>query len=212
MSFNVIYLHGFASGPESYKGQFFQSKFNLDFNTNLKIPDLNVPDFEHLSIQSQIDVVSDYLEDDSDNILIGASFGAFLAILIHSHAKLNVSKLFLIAPAMNMISGMLSHMSDNQIKTWEKNGSYPFMHHFYKTEKNLKYDFIETNLNFEKSAYHIDIETHIFHGKNDDVIPHQRTLSFFENVPHCDIHLYDSDHQMHDCLEEIWKTIKNALA
>lgn len=52
-----IYLHGFASSPESAKAVYLQQAFNR-LKVSLTIPDLNQDDFNHLTISPQISQVA----------------------------------------------------------------------------------------------------------------------------------------------------------
>ena len=46
---NLIYLHGFASGPMSNKAQFFRRRFE-EQGIEMRIPDLNEGAFERLNL------------------------------------------------------------------------------------------------------------------------------------------------------------------
>ena len=46
---NLIYLHGFASGPQSTKAQFFRRRFE-ELGIAMQIPDLSEGNFEGLTI------------------------------------------------------------------------------------------------------------------------------------------------------------------
>ncbi len=48
------YLHGFASGPESFKAQFFKQEILRTYKSELIIPDLNTPTFENMTLEIPI--------------------------------------------------------------------------------------------------------------------------------------------------------------
>ena len=57
MTRRIVYLHGFASGPDSKKARFFQERFRAE-NMELEIPDLAEEGrFERLTITGQLRVV-----------------------------------------------------------------------------------------------------------------------------------------------------------
>jgi predicted esterase YcpF (UPF0227 family) len=52
-----IYLHGFASSPQSAKAKYIKNCFS-SLNINLKIPDLNEGDFSRLTLTRQLQQVT----------------------------------------------------------------------------------------------------------------------------------------------------------
>ncbi len=77
MRTEYIYLHGFASSPNSAKARYIRDRF-AEIHTKLKIPDLNAGDFSHLTITRQITQVAAEFPDESVPLtLIGSSLGAF---------------------------------------------------------------------------------------------------------------------------------------
>ncbi|MZH14543.1 MAG: hypothetical protein F3742_07230, partial [Nitrospinae bacterium] len=60
-----IYLHGFASGPNSNKARAFKKRFeelNLPFN----VPDLQEDDFENLTLSRQVELVQAIIDQDTN--------------------------------------------------------------------------------------------------------------------------------------------------
>jgi uncharacterized protein len=52
----ILYLHGFASGPSSSKARFFRERLERA-GASVEVPDLAAGDFEHLTITAQLAVV-----------------------------------------------------------------------------------------------------------------------------------------------------------
>ena len=55
---DLVYLHGFASGPQGAKGTHcrdWAAARGIPFHA----PDLNLPDFEHLTLTAQVEAVDD---------------------------------------------------------------------------------------------------------------------------------------------------------
>src|SRR5579862_6515626 len=61
---SVIYLHGFASGPQSGKAQFFRRKF-AGQGIAIEILRLDEGDFEHLTITRQLAVIQRAVESEA---------------------------------------------------------------------------------------------------------------------------------------------------
>ncbi|PLZ96401.1 esterase, partial [Fischerella thermalis CCMEE 5328] len=58
-----IYLHGFASSPNSAKARYIRDRF-AELNIKVNIPDLNFGDFSHLTITRQINQVASIISAD----------------------------------------------------------------------------------------------------------------------------------------------------
>ncbi|MCC7382760.1 MAG: hypothetical protein IT384_13070 [Deltaproteobacteria bacterium] len=72
----LLYLHGFASGPGSFKARrFAEAMARLGFD--LAIPDLNAGDFAHLTLSRSIELAQRKLRDRT--VVIGSSFGGYTA-------------------------------------------------------------------------------------------------------------------------------------
>ena len=77
----LIYLHGFASGPHGSKARYFAERCR-EIGRDIVIPDLNHPDFERMTITSQIKLVEDLICDESGqsgSVIIGSSLGFYAA-------------------------------------------------------------------------------------------------------------------------------------
>ena len=91
-----LYLHGFASGPQSRKAQFFRDKL-ASVGVSLEIPALDQGDFEHLTITNQLDLVTRLL-DHQPAVLLGSSMGGYLAAL-YASTHPEIDRMVLLAPA-----------------------------------------------------------------------------------------------------------------
>ena len=69
-----VYLHGFASGPQSSKAQFFRARMAAEYGIDLVIPDLNEGDFEHLTISRQLGVIERILEGQTGGVRWGPAW------------------------------------------------------------------------------------------------------------------------------------------
>ena len=75
----MIYLHGFASSPQSSKARYFTEKFAAIGRT-VQTPDLTEGDFEHTTLSQQLAFL-DKSMGDQPAILMGSSMGGYLAAL-----------------------------------------------------------------------------------------------------------------------------------
>jgi len=75
----IVYLHGFASSPQSSKAQSYRKRF-AEKGLALEIPTLDGGDFTHLSITGQLQIVHAAVAGEA-TVLIGSSLGGYLAAL-----------------------------------------------------------------------------------------------------------------------------------
>ena len=95
---NIVYLHGFGSGPDSTKGRFFQRNFSM-IGAEVHQPDLAEGDFQGLTITGQLAVVDRAVREREPVLLAGSSLGGYLAALYAARHPERVPSLVLLAPA-----------------------------------------------------------------------------------------------------------------
>src|SRR5262245_23744021 len=95
-----IYLHGFASSPQSGKATYFRRRFDERALT-LDVPLLDEGNFEQMTMSSQVAVL-DRAVAGEPTVLIGSSLGGYLAAWYASRHP-EVTKLVLMAPAFQFL-------------------------------------------------------------------------------------------------------------
>src|ERR1700704_4593996 len=102
----VVYLHGFASSPQSTKAQFFASKF-AGAGVAFEAPELDQGNFEKLTISRQMQVVEEAVSSAAQLgeklVLVGSSLGGYLAALYAEQNPQRDARLILIAPAFQFL-------------------------------------------------------------------------------------------------------------
>src|SRR3954463_8016554 len=77
----ALYLHGFASSPESTKARYFGERLAAH-EVSLSTPDFNEPDFTTLTMSRMLEQLGHEIDSVGGRAtLIGSSLGAALAIL-----------------------------------------------------------------------------------------------------------------------------------
>lgn len=203
----IIYLHGFASCPESAKAIELKKRFS-DVGISLEIPDLNQDDFSHLTITRQISQVAQLFPDDGTPVtLIGSSLGGLTSAWLGQQYS-QVQRLVLLAPAFGFLAHWLPKLGEDQVRQWQQWGCMSVYHYGAARSLPLYYKFVEDARQYEETQLLRPLPTLILHGRNDQVIPINASRDYASVRPWVQIIEFDSDHALIDVMAEIWQTIQ----
>jgi pimeloyl-ACP methyl ester carboxylesterase len=197
----LVYLHGFASSPQSGKAQFFRKRF-AEMGQDLHIPALDAGDFEHLTITGQLQVV-DAAVSGQPTILFGSSLGGYLAAL-YAARHANIQKLILLAPAFQFPNRWRQRYSAEELWDWRRNGSASVYHYGFQKEMPLGYQLMEDSQNYENEPEFTQPAL-VLHGTGDTVVPAGISTAFAARHPNVTLRLFDSGHELTDVLEDLWE-------
>jgi uncharacterized protein len=200
---SLIYLHGFASGPQSSKAQFFRRRFE-ELGVAMQIPDLSEGNFEGLTISGQLRVI-ERIAGGGDVRLIGSSMGGYLAALYAARHR-RVTKLILLAPAFGFARRWPLMLGEEKVAEWRRTGWLPVYHYGDKMQRRVGYQLLEDAERYEDYP-EISQQALIFHGRRDDVVPVEFSQKFAARHPQVELRIMDSGHELIDVLEEMWVEI-----
>ncbi len=204
---NLIYLHGFASGPQSSKAQFFRRRF-AELGLAMQIPDLSEGNFERLTISGQLRVIERIAGGD-DLYLIGSSMGGYLAAL-YAARRPQVKKLVLMAPAFGFARRWPLMLGEEKVAEWRRTGWLPIYHYGDKMERRVGYELLQDAGKYEDYP-DISQPALVFHGRRDDVVPVEYSEEFAARHPQVTLRVMESGHELIDVLEEMWGEMVNVL-
>jgi uncharacterized protein len=196
-----VYLHGFASSPQSGKAQFFLKRFE-ERGVALEIPRLDGGDFRGLTITGQLRVVEQAVGD-GPAVLFGSSLGGYLAALFAAQHPEKVEKLVLMAPAFQFPTRWRARFTAHDLELWKQRGSLPVFHYGYKKEMDLGYQIVEDAGRYEEEP-EVTQPALVFHGVRDEVVPVRISEDYARRHPNVELRLFDSGHELTDVLEEMW--------
>lgn len=202
-----IYLHGFASSPNSNKAKYILERF-VKNKIKIEIPDLNCDDFYHLTITRQLHQVALLIQDNESATIIGSSLGGLTAA--HLGEKFpQVKRLILLAPAFGFLSHWLPTLGREVIQRWQRE-KYLMVHHYgKKRELPLSYDFLTDANKYCEEILQRPIPTLILHGQHDEVIPIQASRNFAQKRSWVNLIELNSNHALGDVMIEIWQAIED---
>lgn len=211
-----IYLHGFASSPQSKKAQFFKKQFKK-LNISIEIPDLNCGNFTELTLSCQIESIANILKKDPEKkfVLIGSSLGGYVSSLcvnlVNEYPVFKkIQKIVLMAPALNFYTEILSK-DKKKLKEWKRQGFLKIEHYQWGKSVPLNYEFVEDAKKYEAIPLNRNIPTLIFHGIKDETVPYNLSVHYLEYNPMAKLILINSDHSLLNALNLIWNDTKNFL-
>ncbi|MEG4582951.1 YqiA/YcfP family alpha/beta fold hydrolase [Microcoleus sp. MON1_C5] len=217
--YNYIYLHGFASSPDSLKAKYFRDRFS-DLGIDLKTPDLNQNDFSGLTLTRQLNQIeTDFLPTEASqsptekvkNIggitIIGSSFGGLTAAWL-AQRQLSVKQIVLLAPAFDFISHWLPLLGQQQLEKWQSEKYLPVYHYGEQRYLPLNYQFLADMAQYPEQKLMRSVPTLILHGKHDTIIPIQASRDFAANRPWVQLIELEDDHSLGNVLAEIWEAIQ----
>ncbi len=200
---DYIYLHGFASGPQSYKGQWLRSHLQLH-GVDLQLLDLNQGDFAHLTLTRQIHQVLDQLQ--GPTTLIGSSLGGLTAAWIAQRSA-HIQRLILLAPAFQFLQQWLPRLGPEQLHEWETSGWLSIYHYGWQRQERLHHQFLTDAQRYHDSQLNRPVPTLILHGNRDEVINIQASQRHGAHRPWITLQDLDTDHGMADAMEVIGQAI-----
>lgn len=197
---SILYLHGFASGPQSRKARFFADRLE-SLGIPVTIPDLAQGDFERLTISRQLKLIEGLLANQSVT-LIGSSLGGYLAAL-YAASHPEVERVLLLAPAFNFYHLWMAELGPERLAQWQRSGTLTVFHYGHGREVPLSYAFFEDARQYQPFP-DIRQPTLVFHGNQDAVVPVEQSLAFVQTHPRARLVRFESGHELTDVLDSMW--------
>jgi len=202
-----VYLHGFASSPSSRKARFFEARFH-ELGMGLEIPDLAEDNFRNLTLSAQLNLVGRLCGGEPVS-LIGSSMGGYLAALYAARHD-EVEKLVLLAPAFSFASRWPETLGEQKMEQWKRTNTLRVFHYAEGREVELGYQLIEDALQYEAYPDYTQPAL-IFQGVHDTVVPPEYAETFAALHSNTDLRLLDSDHDLVNVLDEMWRETEQFL-
>jgi len=199
----VVYLHGFASSPQSTKARFFAEKF-AQARIPFESPALDAGDFQNLTVSAQMQIVDAAASRGERPVLMGSSLGGYLAALYAAKHPRSVDRLILLAPAFRFLERWRARLSPPELEQWKQQGWAPIYHYGAKADQRLGYQFLEDAAKFDATPdFHQ--RALILHGTQDSTVPYQGSYDFALEHARTRLVPFRSGHELTDVLEDLWR-------
>lgn len=204
---HVVYLHGFASSPESKKARAFRQRLEA-LGFEVAAPDLNGGSFRDITLTGMLRIVREAAGGGPVS-LVGSSLGGYLAALYAArHAE--VERLVLLAPAFGFLRRWQLDLGEQALRQWRETGERMVMNYATGREEPIGWALMEDALNYEDEPA-VPQPTLIFHGVRDDVVPVDVSRAYARTRTSALLCEVDSDHELMSAFEEVWSGARGFL-
>jgi predicted esterase YcpF (UPF0227 family) len=193
-----LYLHGFASGPESHKGVALTAHY-ARHGVVLERLNLRVPSLEHLRLSEMMRVVRAAVGGPNDRaVVFGSSLGALTACRV-AEDDARICALVLLAPAFRLIERWRERLGEAAFTAWRTSG-------WFETEDYAEKRRARVDFDFARDAEAIDargggwpdvrVPTLIVHGRHDETVDIALSRTWSDGKRHVHLREVDDGHEL----------------
>ena len=207
----VLYLHGFASSPQSSKATFLSRKF-AERGIQMFVPDLNEPDFSTLTVTRMLQQVQNALASaEGPFVVVGSSLGGFVAVQAALQHSDRITRVVLLAPALDFDGNRLSELGDRGLEAWRASNNLAVFHYYYERTMPVHYDLYADALRYNALQAQLSQPVQVFQGRFDTSVDPATVERWSAARPNVELQMLDDDHQLLKSLEEIWREMERFL-
>lgn len=210
---HVIYLHGFASSAKSSKAGYLTARLR-QHDIPLYTPDFNLPEFSTLTVTRMVGQVLeaiDALDGAAPVVLIGSSLGAFVAVQVALARSGRVSRLVLLAPALDFGGNRMRDLGDRGLDEWQRTGQLNVFHYAFGRTMPVGYELYDDARRYDCAAADLQMPILVFQGEHDTAVEPASVERWAACRPNVELHLLDDDHQLGASLDTIWRETERFL-
>jgi uncharacterized protein len=193
-----LYLHGFASGPESSKGVALAAHYARQ-GLHLERLNLRQPSLEHLRLSAMMRTVREALGGERDRaILFGSSLGGLTACRV-AEEDARVCALVLLAPALRAMEQMRRRVGAEGMRRWEETGWMDIQDYAEKRQARVDFGFVpDVEAMDARSGGWPDVRvpTLIIHGRQDDTCDISASRRWARGKRHVRLVEVDDGHEL----------------
>jgi pimeloyl-ACP methyl ester carboxylesterase len=204
---HVVYLHGFASSPESSKAAFFRRECEAR-GVSFACPDLNLPSFSTLTVTRMLGQAAEAIAGGPGGsvALIGSSLGAFVAVHAAAADRTGtVDRLVLLAPALDFGGNRLKQLGPHGIEAWRSSGRLSLFHYAYGETRDIDFALYEDAAAYDALTLPLSVPTLAVQGRRDELVDTLMVQRWADGQSEVRLHVVDDGHQLADSMPFIWR-------
>ena len=207
----ILYLHGFASGPNSHKATAFRARFR-ELGVEVHCPDLTPgPDGFELSTPSSMLAIAEAAlgARAGPHALIGSSLGGYLAALAAARNP-SVARLFLLAPAFRLHERWSARLGPAELERWRASGSREVFHHASNRERRIGWAFFEDAARLPPFPV-VKVPSLAIAGVRDEMVALADVEAFVERTPGARLVKVDDAHELAQSIDLSFREAREFL-
>ncbi len=172
-----LYLHGFASSPQSTKARAFAA-WGEQRGLAIEALDLRVPSFEHLRFSAIKARVREAIGGGRDRaVLIGSSLGGLTACRV-AEEDARVCAVLAMAPAFRLAETWRARMGASDWEAWRREGTVDVDDFGTKQKRPLDFGFVEELETLDADPADVRVPVLVVHGTKDEVVSIERSQTW----------------------------------
>lgn len=207
----LLYLHGFASGPSSFKARELARRFTAS-GVAVDVPDLTPGEdgFERSSPASMLAVAEARLASGSPpHALVGSSLGGYLSAVAASRDPA-IERLVLLAPAFRLFDRWSARLTPAELEDWRANG-LETMHYASGRPRRIGWQFFEGARGWPAFP-EVRVPTLCIAGTRDETVPIADVEAFVARTPSARLVAVDDGHELAASIDRIYEETAAFLA
>jgi hypothetical protein len=200
-----LYLHGFASGPTSFKGREFVG-WSRARGVTMHALDLRVPSMEELRFSAMKTRVREAIDASGGAharaVLVGSSLGGLCALRVAEEDP-RVCAVFAMAPAFRLAARWRARLGEPAFERWKTDGFVEVDDHMTGGRSRVGYSFYDELDRIDSGFPDVRVPVCIVQGVRDDVVDPENARIFARGKPHVRLVEVDDGHELVDSMPEI---------
>jgi hypothetical protein len=200
----LLYLHGFASGPSSFKARELARRF-AGRGVAVDVPDLTpgAEGFERSSPSSMLAVAEARLAAAAPpHALVGSSLGGYLSAVAASRDPA-IERLVLLAPAFRLFDRWSARLTPAELADWRAAG-LETMHYASNRKRRIGWQFFEDAQGWPAFP-EVRVPTLCIAGTRDETVPIADVEAFVARTPSARLVAVDDGHELTASIDRIFE-------
>jgi uncharacterized protein len=201
----LLYLHGFASGPSSFKGRALSAHYAAR-GVDLERLNLRLPSFEHLRLSAMIEATRAAIGGPRERVvLLGSSLGGLTASRV-AEDDARVSALVLLAPAFRLIERWRLRLGEAGWQAWEERGWLETDDYVEKRKARVDFAFTRDAAAADAGGDgwpDVRVPTLVVHGRADAVVDVALSRAWAQGKRHVRLVEVDDGHDLAASIDRV---------